>query len=532
VFTVLITVACLLIYTAQSRNEQAVFKAAHKFCTPEIVADVEYAHRHYLQDNNRCYQILGHIYLRNHTSEHLKWHVDKIRRAGDLERADLLEEHYNKFSETAPRYLTASLWQWSDSWNPLSMLSATFSHGSWCHVLGNLFFFVSFSLVVEILLGPILYFIAFIVMALGIGTIDNLAHLGMEARPSLGLSGVVFGMLALATYFAPKVKINFFYWFLIYVGVIGVPLWAMAIWYIGWNVFDHLVSRDWSNINYLAHLAGALIGLTFGATLFRKKRHWAEQLIIDEPGHTEDESWLRKLNTLAVFPVIAGFAFLAYIVFVLLFIQLIKTFAVQLLMVAPIVVAIYKIYQSKRAEKPDHMRFRQALSDIEHNRMPWAIEELEKLSENGYGRAQLQLAQLYMRGHGVPKLDSKAADLLRKAATGGNKEAQYQLGVMLSAGRAVREAANEDIQWLEKAAMQGVADASMSLAHIYENGKTGEIEKDKAGQYYFRAGEDYLKDGRIEDAGVALLQLRNVLPDSDLVMQLAAAIPATATKPV
>jgi len=299
----------------------------------------------------------------------------------------------------------------------------------------------------------------------------------------------------------------------LYIGLLRIPLWAVAIWYIGWNMFDNIYMSGWTNTNYVAHLGGALIGLLLGVTLFRHKRHWVDDLILDDPLPLEDEPFWYKLNIAATMPVVLYFGFAAYIVAILLLITFIATFALQLLMIAPMVAAAVMIYRSKHAQRPDRERYKEALQALEESRLPWAVEKLQHLADGGYTRAQVSMAQLYLRGHGVPKLINKAVDCYRKAAMSGNRDGQYALGLLLADGRAVSTTKFEEVGWFEKAAGQGLPTASMALGHFYEQGKTGEVEKDKAADWYYRAGCDYIKQGLLEDANVALQQLQHMAPD-------------------
>jgi len=160
------------------------------------------------------------------------------------------------------------------------MLSSAFAHGSWSHVVFNLFFFFAFAATIEVLLGPILFILVFTGISLGHSAIDALVHLGQTPTPSLGLSGVVMGMMALFVFFVPRAKISFFYWFIIKIGTIGIPGWLVAVWFLGGDMYDNLY-RTASHTNFVAHLGGALVGLLIGMLVFRQKRHWAQELVIE-----------------------------------------------------------------------------------------------------------------------------------------------------------------------------------------------------------------------------------------------------------
>ena len=520
--TLLITVACIAIYMNQERNEEAIYASASKYCKPEVAREIEDGQKNYIDSDWKCPEVLGHIYLWNYSSKHLKWHLDTLRKKGGDEQADALERDYYDFAAKAPNYLAARLWMNRGSWNPLSMITATLAHGSWDHVIGNLFFFISFSLIVETVLGMGLYTLVYLAMALGIATVDNLVHLGVESLPTLGLSGVVMGMMVLAAYFAPKVKINYFYIVFIFPGVLAFPLWMIASWYVAWNVVDHIYWRDWSQVNYVAHLAGALVALVMAITIFRKKRHWADDLMLDERAIKDvDEKWITRFRQVTAAPVVLYLVLIAYLWLLAMFVQFMSAFSVPILIGLPIVAALYAYYRSyKESHTTESVRFRKAMEHINAHHFGLGVPAIKALAEGGYTRAQVELAKLFERGKGVPKLDNQAGQWYRRAAESGNKEAQYCLGLMMLQGRVVYSDKSEPVTWFEKSARQGVPEAAMSLAHYYARGRGGETDIAKACAWYYRAGALYLQQRKFEDVDVTIKEIRSLDPGFENLSEL------------
>ena len=513
--TLLITVACIAIYISQERSEEEIYSSAQRFCTPEITQVIEDGQKNYVKSDWKCPEVLSHIYLWNYSSKHLQWHLDTIRKKGGDEQADALERIYYEFAVQAPNFLSARLWQMRGSWNPLAMVTATLAHASWDHVIGNLFFFVSFSLIVETVLGGGLYALVFFAMALGIGTIDNLVHFDYESVPTLGLSGVVMGMMVLAAYFAPKVKVNYFYIVFILPGVMAFPLWAISAWYVAWNVVDHIYWRDWSQVNYAAHLGGALVALVMAITVFREKRHWADDLMLDERAIKDvDEKWITRFRQVTAAPVVLYLVLIAYLWLLWMFVEFLSAFSTPILIGAPIVAALVAYYRSyKESHTTESVRFKKAMDHINAHHFGLGVPAIKALAEGGYTRAQVELAKLFERGMGVPKLDNQAGQWYRRAAESGNKEAQYCLGLMMLQGRVVYSDKSEPVTWFEKSARQGVPEAAMSLAHYYARGRGGETDNEKACNWYHRAGVLYLQQRRFEDVDVTIKEIRSLLPD-------------------
>jgi len=280
--TILVVIACLLIYFYQWRNETRIVQQAFDYCRTAIAGKSTFLGQGgKAQDRgNLCMERLLKIHTHTRPQEELKRQADVLRGKSQDLAAERLTEMYGEFASGAPRFMTATLWFERPSWNVPRMVSSAFSHGSWVHVVFNLFFFFAFAATVEVLLGPVLFALTLVGIALGHSVIDSLVHLGQAPMPSLGLSGVVMGMMALFVFFVPRARISFFYWFIIKVGTLAIPGWLVALWFIGGDMYDNLV-RTTSQTNFIAHLGGAFMGLLIGFLLFRKKRHWARELVLE-----------------------------------------------------------------------------------------------------------------------------------------------------------------------------------------------------------------------------------------------------------
>ena len=527
VMTIVITVVCLLVYWAQVKSWDRVNQSAERFCTDQVAVDlVRGQHLAFPLSTYACADILFHIYvLGGGAQKHLDWHLERIRVKGDTEAAELLIRHYGNFAAQAPSDLTSKLTHQSGSWNPLRLLSATISHGSWDHIIGNLFFFAAFATVVETVIGPVLFLLVFLGMGLGTGMLENLLTATREGVESLGLSGVVMGFLTLAAYLAPKVKIKFFYFYFLFFGVLSWPLWSVAAWYVFWNLWDYHFWRDFSSISYVGHLAGAATGLILGLILFREKRHWAsEQIVLDEPVLTEDESWFSKFNAMAATPVIAYlvlfYGIAAVVLGIYLFVTFIKTFTAQLLIAAPIVAGLIQIYRLKQPKKPDWVQLQQGIQCLNNHEFQNAERILRPLAEKGYPRGQLVLAQLLSSASLAIRNEPEAIKWYEAAAQRGLPEAQYAIGIRCLHGQGMVKDLPRAIEWLEKAASKGSPEAASSLGHIYENGPKGTADRDKAIEWYYRAGVAFYKTGRLEDAKAMIKELNNVADRYPAVFQL------------
>lgn len=285
VLTVLVCLLCLGIYAAQSRNQHALYQAASEHCERESGRRFALALRQIAGTDEP--QVCAALMLALYHARDQKAELTRIKQrargtderlAASYEQA--LLQSYASFELSAPQSLTARLWYPPDSWNPLRMLTAAVAHGSWSHVIGNLFFFYAFAATIEILLGPFLYFGLLIVLALGTHVVYSLAMMGnAQALPTVGLSGVVMGMIALFVFFIPWARVKCILWLVVFYRRFAVPAWLLATWYIGWDIYALYSKAGNPGVNLVAHVSGAAIGFLVGVIFFRAKRHWAQELV-------------------------------------------------------------------------------------------------------------------------------------------------------------------------------------------------------------------------------------------------------------
>jgi len=161
----------------------------------------------------------------------------------------------------------------TDSWNPVTMLTSTFAHGSWSHIIFNLIFFIAFAAAVEVLIGSFAYVAAFIVIGLAAGIFSSVSAMASGVHFStVGLSGVVTGMIGMFAFLLPHGRIRCYYWFVIFIGSVAVPAWALALWYIGGDIYKLFAYDDHGIVNVMAHVSGGIAGYLFGLIFLRGLR--------------------------------------------------------------------------------------------------------------------------------------------------------------------------------------------------------------------------------------------------------------------
>jgi len=91
---------------------------------------------------------------------------------------------------------------------------------------------------------------------------------GAKPLPTLGLSGVVMGVMALWAFLMPRARVHCFAWLVVLYRRFTVPAWLFVLWYAGWDSWTLFAHGSGGGINLVAHVSGAAIGMGIGAVLF------------------------------------------------------------------------------------------------------------------------------------------------------------------------------------------------------------------------------------------------------------------------
>jgi membrane associated rhomboid family serine protease len=276
--TVLVCLICLITYTRQVAADGNYLQRVSRHCDQVSDANLRAILDGTSADGAHSGCKANMLLLRNAADREalvaqmarqpfgLAFYADKAR---DAEyKAAKISAGYADFDSAVPPLMTRRLAYDPSQYEISRMLTSTIAHASWGHLLGNLLFFFIFASFVESALGYIYYALALVTLAIASSLAYSYSVGDGQALPSVGLSGVVMGMLALITTLMPRARVRCFFWFLIFVRRFSLPLLVIALWYVGWDVYSHYFGDGRSNTNYVAHIGGAAAGCLLGL-LFR-----------------------------------------------------------------------------------------------------------------------------------------------------------------------------------------------------------------------------------------------------------------------
>ncbi|MEX1203573.1 MAG: rhomboid family intramembrane serine protease [Ferruginibacter sp.] len=144
-----------------------------------------------------------------------------------------------------------ALWPYqTEFFKPYQLVSHMFTHGSFTHILFNMFALWSFGSLLERVWGPKKFLIFYLVCGLAAAV----AQLFLSDAPAIGASGAVMGLLGAYAYLFPNTELLIF----------PIPFPIKAKWAIvGIAAIDIFggVYPTGSQIAHFAHLGGLAMGL-------------------------------------------------------------------------------------------------------------------------------------------------------------------------------------------------------------------------------------------------------------------------------
>jgi membrane associated rhomboid family serine protease len=150
--------------------------------------------------------------------------------------------------------------------NVWTLLTATFVHAGWIHLLGNMLFLFIFGNNIEDEFGR-LHFLLFYFAAGLASTLAYAVANPQSTGPLVGGSGAIAAVLGAYVYLFPFARVTLlvpFLWFL----PLRVPAWlVLGFWFVlQLPEFQHSVGvASSSDVAYFAHISGFILGLIYAA---------------------------------------------------------------------------------------------------------------------------------------------------------------------------------------------------------------------------------------------------------------------------
>ena len=176
-----------------------------------------------------------------------------------------------------PEFVVAYSLTIGDGLHPIQWLTHNFLHADILHLLGNMFAFWSFGLVVEGKIGP--WKSTLIYLGIGIihGFVVQILMLEHEPTCCLGASAIVFGMMAISLIWAPENRMDCFLLIYFRPFFFEVSIKNLVVIFLSLQILTLYLMGGSLSSEFL-HIVGAIIGLTVGVTFLKLRlvncEHW------------------------------------------------------------------------------------------------------------------------------------------------------------------------------------------------------------------------------------------------------------------
>jgi hypothetical protein len=138
------------------------------------------------------------------------------------------------------------------------MITYQFLHSGLMHLLGNMFFLIVCGFAVEAAIGHARFLLFYLLSGIAGALLHSVSDL-QSVTPLIGASGSISGVMAMYLVIFRERKIEFFYWFYVFIGYFRAPALVILPFYIGKELFSYF-SPGVSNIGFLAHTGGFVFG--------------------------------------------------------------------------------------------------------------------------------------------------------------------------------------------------------------------------------------------------------------------------------
>jgi membrane associated rhomboid family serine protease len=141
-----------------------------------------------------------------------------------------------------------------------TLVSSTFLHAGWMHLLGNMLFLWIFGDNLEEALGWVGFLAFYLLGGIGAGLCQWAAD-PLSPVPTIGASGAIAAVMGGYLLLFPKARIDVLIFIVILIRIIPVPAWIVLVVWLAIQVFSGYGTDPLSGgVAYWAHAGGFLVG--------------------------------------------------------------------------------------------------------------------------------------------------------------------------------------------------------------------------------------------------------------------------------
>ncbi len=139
---------------------------------------------------------------------------------------------------------------------PLTIFTAMFAHGSWMHIIGNMWFLWIFGDNLEDRMGRGRYILFYLLCGV-VAALTQIVASPDSMAPMVGASGAIAGVLGGYILLYPQARVRCLWILFVFITTVRIPAWILLGF---WFLSQFLTPMD-SGVAWMAHVGGFLAGL-------------------------------------------------------------------------------------------------------------------------------------------------------------------------------------------------------------------------------------------------------------------------------
>lgn len=145
---------------------------------------------------------------------------------------------------------------------PFNLLSSMFLHGSWIHLLGNMWFFWIFGNNIEDSMGHGRFVVFYLLCGL-VAALTQVLMAPASLIPMVGASGAISGIMGAYLVLYPRVRVYALVPLVFFITTVALPAWMMLGYWMLLQFFGVLSSfdREGGGVAFWAHVGGFAAGV-------------------------------------------------------------------------------------------------------------------------------------------------------------------------------------------------------------------------------------------------------------------------------
>jgi len=154
------------------------------------------------------------------------------------------------------------------------LLTSTFLHGGWLHLIGNMWFLWVFGDNVEDQFGHVRYLVFYLLCGVGAGLVHTLFNLHSTV-PAVGASGAISGVLGAYLVMFPGRRVLTVVWVVFFIFTVELPAFILlGYWFVlqALSGLGSLGMKAAGGVAWWAHIGGFLLGAAFTRAFRRPRR--------------------------------------------------------------------------------------------------------------------------------------------------------------------------------------------------------------------------------------------------------------------